>query len=147
MTTDVLELVYEYRLLLAMQQELAITLDEGDRARLHSLWSMLEGKASERNGHRVMVRFPFPTRVRFTWQAGIGGGEIVNLSGGGVAVKATHSVDPNTPVILRVDALEGGAEFIFPCRVVWSRTGKETTMGLAFDGAPMVARAPMLHAA
>lgn len=138
---DVMALVFEYRLLLSMQQEFDIPLDERQRARLDALWSLLEGKHNGPDAHRVMGRFPYPTSVRFSSQTSIGSGDVVNLSGGGVAIRTSHRIAQGAQVILRFDGASPGTEYVFPCRVVWAADGLLGTMGLAFDGAPSKLRA------
>lgn len=137
---DVLRLVYDYRLLLSMQAEFNLPLDAEQRARLDALWSMLEGE-DERLSRRVMVRFPYPVRVSFSWPGGLSTGDIVDLSGGGLALRASSSIAEGTRVIVRVQAVDGVSEYVFPTRVVWSASGRTATAGLAFDGAPSMLRA------
>lgn len=136
---DVLRLVYDYRLLLSMQAEFNLPLDGEQRARLDALWSMLEGEDG-RASRRVMVRFPYPARVSFSWPGGLSTADIVDLSGGGIALHAPVEVAEGTRVIVRVQAFDGAGEYVFPTRVVWAERGEPAKIGLAFDGAPSMLR-------
>jgi len=134
--TDLLDMVYEYRLLLAKAEQLQIPLDDGEMARLVGLARLLEGEAPSKEARRRMPRLPFPSAVQFTIPGGFAIGEVRNVSGGGLSVVTRARVDEHARTIVRVTRPSEGVEYVFPCRVAWRATDGRPMVGLAFDGVP-----------
>jgi hypothetical protein len=138
---ETLEMVYEYRLLRAKQEQLGLPLEEIERARLVGLARALEGDAPAHDPRRGMQRVAAPLGVQFTLPGSFGAGQALNLSGGGMAVATREPPAEGTRVIVRVAVPSTGVEYVFPCRVVWRASEGTPGMGLAFDGLPT--RAPV----
>lgn len=130
------EMIYEYRLLLAKEEKLSITLDSDERARLLGLEGLLSGDAPDRDPRRGMPRVPSPVGVQFTLAGGFGTGQVLNVSGGGLAIATTTLSAVSSRSIVRVSLPATGVEYVFPCRVVWVQTDSLSGMGMAFDGVP-----------
>jgi PilZ domain len=134
---DVLEMIYEYRMLVAKADQLAIPLEEAEAARLVALSKLLQGQAPAEDARRQMPRWPFPATVELTVAGGFAEAKVGNLSGGGLAVEmaSTSPLGPRT--IVRVTDPQDGLEYLFPCRVAWRKVrGASVNVGLAFDGVP-----------
>jgi len=130
------EMIYEFRLLLAKEEKLAIALDDEERARLLGLERLLSGDAPGRDPRRSMPRVPSPVGVQFTVAGGFGAGQVLNASGGGFAIATTAPGVLGARTIVRVSLPATGIEYVFPCRVVWSQLDAQSGMGVAFDGVP-----------
>lgn len=130
------EMIYEYRLLLAKEEKLAIALDEDERVRLLGLEGLLSGDAPSRDSRRGMPRVPSPIGVQFTIAGGFGAGQVLNVSGGGAAIATTAPGALGSRTIVRVSLPATGVEYVFPCRVVWVQVDAQCAMGVAFDGVP-----------
>lgn len=130
------EMIYEYRLLLAKEEKLAIALDGEERARLLGLEALLSGDAPGRDPRRGMPRVPSPVGVQFTLAGGFGAGQILNVSGGGVAIATSALSAVGSRTIVRLSLPSTGIEYVFPCRVVWVQIDALSGMGVAFDGVP-----------
>ena len=130
------EMIYEYRLLLAKEEKLAIALDDEERARLTGLERLLSGDAPDRDPRRGMPRVPAPVGVQFTLAGGFGAGQLLNVSGGGFAI-ATRALGPvGARTIVRLSLPATGIEYVFPCRIIWVHVDAQSGMGVAFDGVP-----------
>ncbi|MBK8171649.1 MAG: PilZ domain-containing protein [Sandaracinaceae bacterium] len=147
--TELLELIYEYRLLRAKEEHLQIALEEEERARIRGIESLLMGetrRASARaDSRRAMPRLLFPRAIQFTMPGSFGAGEIANLSGGGAAITTNEVLRKGDRTILRVAVPETGMEYVFPCTVVWTSGSAEANVGIAFTGVPsqtQIARRP-----
>lgn len=138
--TDLLDMVYEYRLLLAKEERLQIPLDEDETARLMGLARLLEGEAPSKEARRRMPRLPFPSAVQFTIPGGFALGEVRNVSGGGLSVVTRARVDEHARTIVRITRPSEGDEYVFPCRVAWRATDGRPMVGLEFDGVPSLTR-------
>jgi len=129
---DVFSLLFEYRLLVGKEQ-VGVPLDEHERARLLAAVRLLSGEIPRRD-RRAMPRVPGKVRAQFTLPGGFGEGEVLNVSGGGMALATTQLVDLGTRCIVRI--ARDAVEYVFPCRVVWSATDPTPGLGMAFDGLP-----------
>lgn len=134
--TDLLDMVYEYRLLLSKAERLQIPLDEGETARLMGLARLLEGEAPSKDARRRMPRLPFPSAVQFTIPGGFAIGEVRNVSGGGLSVITRARVDEHARTIVRIARPSEGVEYVFPCRVAWRTIDGLPMVGFEFDGVP-----------
>lgn len=130
------EMVYDFRLLLAKEEKLAIALDDEERVRLIGLEVLLCGDAPGRDPRRRMPRVPAPVGVQFTVAGGFGAGQVLNASGGGFAIATTAPGGLGARTIVRVSLPATGIEYVFPCRVVWTQFDAQSGMGVAFDGVP-----------
>jgi hypothetical protein len=129
-----LELIYDYRLLVARDRLPGVELGAADRVRLFGLKRMLTGESGGRDA-REMPRPRFAAIVQFTVPGGFGAGKVLDISGGGMAVESRQLPDVGTRMLVRVVESHDGVEYAFPCRVVW-RSRVRRRLGLAFDGAP-----------
>lgn len=129
---DVFSLLFEYRLLVGKEQ-VGVPLEDAERTRLIAAVRLLSGEVPRRD-RRAMPRVHSPVRAQFTLPGGFGDGEVLNVSGGGMAIATRHLVDVGTRCIVRV--AREASEYVFPCRVVWSATDPTAGMGVAFDGLP-----------
>jgi hypothetical protein len=129
---SLLDVVYEYQLLRAKMETLDIPLDDGERARLVGLASLLRGEDLEGPGVN-MPRVAGPMPVQFTVPGGFAAGEIRAVGGEGFAVGTTRPPAVGMRTIVRVAEPRAGHEYVFPCRIVWTNG---PMMGLAFDGVP-----------
>lgn len=130
------EMVYEYRLLLAKEEKLAIPLDDDERRRLFGLERLLSGDAPVRDPRRSMPRVVTPIGVQFTLAGGFGAGQLLNASGGGLAIATTTTCALGSRTIVRLNLPATGIEYVFPCRVIWRHEETFSGMGVAFDGVP-----------
>jgi hypothetical protein len=130
------EMVYEYRLLLAKEEKLAIPLDDDERTRLFGLERLLSGDAPRRDPRRAMPRVASPLGVQFTLAGGFGAGQVLNASGGGLAIATNAPGAVGARTIVRLDVPGTGLEYVFPCRVIWAHDEPQCGMGVAFDGVP-----------
>lgn len=129
-----LDLIYEYQLLTTKQGQMGIVLDETERARLSGLRQLLLGETRP-TGRRDLPRLVLPIEVQFTVPGGFGAGDVVNVSGSGVAIRTSRPPMIGTRILLRLVSLSQGAEYAFPGRVIW-RSTTTRQMGIAFDGIP-----------
>jgi hypothetical protein len=83
------------------------------------------------------VRHDIRGPVQFTTPHGFGVGHVRDLGGGGLTVTTRKPLTPGQRTVVRLADPTGGREFVFPCKVIWSRLGSDPAMGLAFDGVPM----------
>lgn len=141
---DVLEMIYEYRLLLSKRERLEIPLDDAETARLVALSGLLRGEvAGPRDARRAMPRLPCPGTVEFTLPGGFGLGEVRNVSGGGIAIATAPLPGGLERTIVRIARPAQNVEYVFPCRILWSASAGgagigPTLVGMAFDGVPSV---------
>jgi hypothetical protein len=133
---ETLEMVYEYRLLRAKQEQLGLPLNEVERARLVGLARALEGEAAAHDPRRGMQRVAAPVGVQFTLPGSFGAGQVLNVSGGGMAIATREPPAEGTRVIVRMAVPATGVEYVFPCRVVWRAREGTPGMGVSFDGLP-----------
>lgn len=144
--TELLELIYEYRLLRAKEERLNIALEEEEVARIRGIESLLMGetrRAGDRRRadsgvetRRAMPRLPFPRTVQFTMPGSFGAGELANISGGGAAITTNETLRIGDRTILRIAVPETGTEYVFPCTVVWATNRDRANVGIVFDGVP-----------
>src|ERR1043165_7383663 len=97
---DVFSLLFEYRLLVGKEQ-VGVPLDDGERSRLVVAVRMLSGEVPRRD-RRAMPRAHAPVRAQFTLPGGFGEGEVLNVSGGGMAIATKAHVEVGTRCIVRV---------------------------------------------
>lgn len=129
---DVFALLFDYRLLIGKEQ-VGVPLDDAERARLMAVARLLSGEVPRRD-RRAMPRLEAPVRAQYTLPGGFGEGDVVNVSGGGMALATRQLVEVGTRCIVRV--ARDTVEYVFPCRVVWCATDPTAGMGVAFDGLP-----------
>ncbi len=134
---DLVELIYEFQLLRAKSESLGIPLTDDERAHLIGLARMLDSGGGADPIGRAFVRVGTRGPVQFTAPPGFGLGQLANLGGGGVAIATSRPLAPGSRTVLRLVDPTGNREFVFPCRVVWRRTGRDACMGVAFDGVPL----------
>jgi len=138
----ILEMIYEYQLLLAKEARLSIALDDDEKARLVGLSRILVGDSGA-DPRRAMPRLPAPLSVQFTVPGGFGSGVACNISGGGLSVTTTYPAPIGVRTIVRIADSVTGIEYVFPGRIAWRvRDGSTFRVGVAFDGVP--ARAPFM---
>lgn len=141
---NLLEMVFDYQLLLSKRDRLGVPLDDDEQARWLALDRLLAsrrqdadgGHAAHHEGGRGMDRVPFGGDAGFTTPGGFETGEVKNLCGSGVAIASARPAPVGSRVVLRLVDGDRGCEYFFPCRVAWSRRGVLAGMGLSFDGAP-----------
>lgn len=133
---NLLEMIYEYQLLRSKQLHLSIDLDEGERVRLMGLYRLLQGETIDPTSRRELVRVKLPMPVHFTLPGGFESGEIRDLSGGGFCIATARPPAEGTRIVVRVAHPDDGAEYVFPCRVVWRAARGPGRMGVEIDGVP-----------
>ena len=135
---NLLDMIYEYQRLHSREQKLDIRLDEGERVRLMGLDRLLQGEVPDtRMRHFARVKLAMP--VQFTRPGGFESGEIRDLSGGGFCIATPRPPEPGTRLVVRVAEPTSGAEYVFPCRVVWRASRGPGRMGVQIDGMPTCA--------
>lgn len=135
-TQTVYDLMYEYRLLCAMDA-LGIKLDPGAKARLHGLERMLEGEGvpveGSTSGRRSMPRLELRAKVRVSTPHGIVDARLRNLSGGGCSLTADAVVTFGDEILVSITSSDGRFDYVFPARVMWADRG---LVGARFSGMP-----------
>lgn len=137
-TRSVYELMYEYRLLCAMDA-LGIKLDPGANARLFGLARMLEGEGlagegdADGRGRRAMPRLALRAKVRVSTPHGIADASLKNLSGGGCAIATSALGTRGDEILVSITSTDGRYDYVFPARVVWAGEGR---LGARFSGMP-----------
>ncbi len=134
---DMIELIFEFQLLSGKRDLLGIPLTDEERGRVYGLGLLLD-VASEGSGTQApLVRPDIKSPVQFTTPQGFGVGYVRELGGMGLTIVTRKPLGPGQRTVVRLADPTGGREFVFPCKVVWSRPGPDPAMGLAFDGVPM----------
>jgi hypothetical protein len=128
---NVLEVMYEYLLLLDRQTLPDMSPADSERARLVGLGRLLRGDYPSGELKRVRVQNPMP--VQFTVPGGFAVGAMRGVTARGMVVVTTRCPQVGTRTMVRVPDSDTGIEYVFPGRVSWSR-GR--LMGVAFDGLP-----------
>ena len=134
---DLVELIYEFQMLRAKSEALGIPLTDDERGRLIGLGRLLDASGTPDPFGRAFARIEARGPVQFTAPPGFGLGQLADLGGGGLCIATSRPLAPDTRTVVRLVDPTGGREFVFPCKVIWSRPGPDPAMGLAFDGVPM----------
>lgn len=132
---DMIELVYEFQLLSGKRDVLGIPLTDEERGRLFGLGLILDVPAD--GTAAATVRHDIRGPVQFTTPHGFGVGHVRDLGGSGMTVITRKPLTPGHRTVVRLADPTGGREFVFPCKVIWSRVSGDAAMALAFDGVPM----------
>ncbi len=136
MPRSLLQLLYDYRLLLALQ-EAGVPLDDEEAHRFRSAQLLLRGEgprpAAER---RAFPRLPFPLAAQLTCSGRFLLCRLLDVGGGGLRMRCLDPLPRGEDVLVHLTDATGPLEYTFPARVVWSK-GHE--MGLRFEGVPTLA--------
>ena len=134
---DMIELIFEFQLLSGKRDLLGIPLTDEERGRVYGLGLLLDVASEGGSNQAPLVRPEIKSPVQFTTPQGFGVGHVRELGGTGLTVVTRKPLGPGQRTVVRIADPTGGREFVFPCKVVWSRPGPDPAMGLAFDGVPM----------
>ena len=134
---DMIELIFEFQLLSGKRDLLGIPLTEEERGRVYGLGLLLDVSADGGGAPATLVRPEIKSPVQFTTPQGFGVGYVRELGGTGMTIVTRKPLGPGQRTVVRIADPTGGREFVFPCKVIWSRPGPDPAMGLAFDGVPM----------
>lgn len=134
---DMIELIFEFQLLSGKRDLLGIPLTEEERGRVYGLGLLLDVSADGGGAPATLVRHEIKSPVQFTTPQGFGVGYVRELGGTGMTIVTRKPLGPGQRTVVRIADPTGGREFVFPCKVIWSRPGPDPAMGLAFDGVPM----------
>ena len=134
---DMIELIFEFQLLSGKRDLLGIPLTEEERGRVYGLGLLLDVASDGTNSVASQVRPEVRSPVQFTTPQGFGVGYVREIGGTAMTVVTRKPLGPGQRTVVRIADPTGGREFVFPCKVVWSRPGPDPAMGLAFDGVPM----------
>ena len=134
---DMIELIFEFQLLSGKRDLLGIPLTEEERGRVFGLGLLLDVPGEGASARAPLVRHDGRSPVQYTTPNGFGVGHAREIGGTGMTVSTRKPLGPGQRTVVRIADPTGGREFVFPCKVVWSRPGPEPAMGLAFDGVPM----------
>ena len=135
---DIIELIWEYQMLLWKSESLGVALLDDERGRLIGLGKLLEARdpGAARNGRRsARVRLRGP--VQYTVPGGFAAGELCDVGGGGLSMTVRRALGVGVRTLIRLVDPVGGCEYTFPARVVWAASGRRPVLGLVFDGVPL----------
>jgi len=128
---DLLNLVFEYRSLLARRDMFA----NNAESRLDALARLFgPNDSSTRRRHaRCDVRVPASVRVRGRTQPV----NVVNLGGGGLCVEPAPQVKPGDKAVIRIVSPDQSRIYQFQVQTSWvKRSGSRTAAGMPFIGVP-----------
>jgi len=137
---DLLELVFEYRRLLARSEAIAGSLKPHNSKRLAALEKLFGQEPNVRGEHprrhaRCDVRRPATLRVGDRVQSV----SLVNLGGGGVCITPAPNVQTGETALLRIVADDQSTVYQYQVRANWSTGGEQDScMGMPFVGIPRV---------
>ncbi len=137
---DLLELVFEYRRLLARSEAMAGSLKPRSSERLAALEKLFGQEPNSNAVHprrhaRCDIRRPATLRVGDRVQAV----SLVNLGGGGVCITPAPNVRTGDTALLRIVADDQSTIYQYQVRANWSTQGDEDScMGMPFVGIPRV---------
>tara|TARA_R110002073_G_scaffold208011_2_gene368275 strand:+ start:3660 stop:4124 length:465 start_codon:yes stop_codon:yes gene_type:complete len=137
---DLLELVFEYRRLLARSEATAGSLKPHNLERLEALEKLFgqepNSNASYPRRHaRCDIRRPATLRVGDRVQPV----NLVNLGGGGVCITPAPNVKAGETALLRIVADDQSTVYQYRVRANWSsRSEQDSCMGMPFVGIPRV---------
>lgn len=134
---DMIELIFEFQLLSGKRDLLGIPLTDEERGRVYGLGLLLDVAAEGTGNQAPLTRPDIKSPAQFTTPQGFGVGHVRELGGMGLTIVTRKPLGPGQRTVVRLADPTGGREFVFPCKVVWSRPGPDPAMGLAFDGVPM----------
>jgi hypothetical protein len=137
---DLLELVFEYRRLLARSEAIAGSLKPHNSQRLAALEKLFgqepDSNATYPRRHaRCDIRRPATLRVGDRAQAV----SLVNVGGGGVCITPAPNVKAGETALLRIVADDQNTVYQYRVRANWSTGGaQDSCMGMPFVGIPRV---------
>lgn len=140
---DILELVYEYRRLLARRDLNAGTLSRVAEDRLLGLERLFGRDPEDRRNDYRRKHARCDVRLPATIQIGsrIEPVDVVDLGGGGVRVEPAPILAPGQCATIRIVSLETGRMYVYTVEAKWSdRSSSRSTMGMPFVGAPKQVR-------
>lgn len=135
---DLLELVFEYRRLLAKSEAIAGSLKPKSAKRLVALEMLFgqepkAGSVHRRRHARCDIRRPATLRV----QGRVQSVSLVNLGGGGVCISPAPNVMAGETALLRIVADDQNTVYQYQVRANWATRGeKDSYMGMPFVGIP-----------
>lgn len=136
---DVMDLIFEYRRLLARRDVMGVELSDRGRARLAGLEKLFateiaaNDQTSRRRHARVDVNVPATLRV---------GGRIhpvniVNVGGGGICIEAAPTLEPGQQAVLRIVSADGDRIYQYQVQASWTQaTPAKNAAGMPFVGIP-----------
>ena len=137
--TDLLELVYEYRRLLARRDLMAGQLTDSLERRLLGLERLFGSDPDDRQHRsrrkhaRCEVKLPATIKVGNRVEPV----DIVDLGGGGVRVEPAPMLREGERAQIRIVSLDTGRMYVYMVEAKWAdRSSARSTMGLPFVGTP-----------
>jgi hypothetical protein len=140
---DVMDLIFEYRRLIARRDVMAVDLSVPARARLAGLEKLFGGgndnvaandDGTRRRRHaRVEVNIPATVRVGDR----VHSVQIVNVGGGGLCIEPAMDLRQGELAILRVVSSDAGRIYQYEVEASWVDDGPErSAVGMPFIGIP-----------
>ncbi len=142
---DLLEMVFEYRRLLARAEATNGNLSPQTQDRLRALENLFgqepaESGARPRRHARCDVRRPATLKVGDRVQPV----SVVNLGGGGVCVSPAPNLGAGETAVLRVVGEDQRTVYHYPLRANWASRDEQTSqMGMPFVGRPRALDRPV----
>lgn len=146
--TDLFQLVFEYRILLAQRRAAGLQLSSPARQRLDALHRLLRREPSERApsetadelGRRRHARCETHARAVWRVDASLQGVDVVDLGAGGVGILSEEPLEIGQLGVLSLKGVEDRSLYKLSARVSWvRREGDVYQAGLRFVGAPLPA--------
>jgi len=137
--THLVQLVFEYRELIARSNSEARPLAPKDRLRLAGLARLFGRDPDDISSSHRRRYTRCPLRLPATIKIGdrVEPVDIVDIGGGGVRVEPAPVLAPGQRALIRIMSLESGFLFTRAVTAGWSeRTPLRSTMGLPFVGTP-----------
>ncbi len=136
MPRSLLQLLYDYRLLLALQ-DAGVPLDDEEAHRFRSAQLLLRGEGLRRAAdRRAFPRLPYPRPAHLTCSGQFLLCRLADVSGGGVRLRCLDPRPVGEELLVHLADTATALEYTFPACVVWA---KDTEMGLRFEGVPTLA--------
>lgn len=136
---DILELVYEYRRLLARRQLTAGVLSHRAEQRLLGLERLFGRDPDDRKRDFRRQHARCEVRLHATIQIGtsIEPVDVVDLGGGGLRIEPAPMMSPGQCATIRIVSPETGRMYLYTVEAKWcDRSASRSTMGMPFVGAP-----------
>lgn len=137
--TDLLELIFEYRRLLARRDLMGGSLSREAEERLLGLERLFGSDPDDRRHSSRRRHARCEMRVPATIKVGnrVEPVDIVDVGGGGVRVEPAPMLRAGEKAHIRIVSLERNAMYVYQVEAKWAlRSASRSTMGLPFVGAP-----------
>jgi len=132
---DLLQLIYEYRRLIARRELMGGSLSRASEQRLLGLERLFGQDPDDRRGHRRRRHARCEVRLPAVLQSGerIHRVDITSLGGGGLRVTPVPELAAGERAVIRVVSLDTGMIYLYPVVAKWVAGA---AMGMPFIGAP-----------